>query len=436
MISYELLKEASQEIGVSVTNLLALSPSNDPYAVGTPRAKRMANWFKNQVWDKAGYTSGVHLRRAHYWAVSKEIKLPQKITQALPGGKGKSDNYFNTQEAWQFLCKASMYARYFGLVDIESIVDNKNPTPSVFTQYTGNKDDISYSVWLDDLERPYVTARIPTISDLQPYHLEIWCEKSTMNDVLEPLASSYHAVLCTFQGEASLTACSNFVDRVKAANKPARVMYISDFDAAGISMPKAVARKVEWVCDNRGLDLEIAISQVALTLEQVKDYNLPTTPMKPKEKRADAFMERTGIDGAVELDALEALYPGDLAEIVREWLEPYFSQDAADWHRSATGEIESRVKEEVKKVNEKFSEMLTQFKEYQKAISRITVEVDDLELDGDQFEVRVDELDDDFLYDSERDYLSQIKAYKNYNHESLELSFEEEQTVERILGWY
>src|SRR5436305_1114947 len=36
---------------------------------------------------------------------------------------------------------------------------------------------------------------------VQPYHLEVWCEKSTMNDVFMPLCERYGANLQTGMGE-------------------------------------------------------------------------------------------------------------------------------------------------------------------------------------------------------------------------------------------
>jgi hypothetical protein len=51
-------------------------------------------------------------------------------------------------------------------------------------------------------------------------------------------------------------------------------------------------------------------------------YRLPGIPTKEGDSRAKSFIERFG-DRATELDALEALHPGELAKIVREALEPY-----------------------------------------------------------------------------------------------------------------
>jgi hypothetical protein len=56
---------------------------------------------------------------------------------------------------------------------------------------------------------------------------------------------------------------------------------------------------------------------------------LPRIPIKETDARKARFEERYG-EGAVELDALEALYPSELARLVREAVEPYRDMSLAD----------------------------------------------------------------------------------------------------------
>jgi hypothetical protein len=51
-------------------------------------------------------------------------------------------------------------------------------------------------------------------------------------------------------------------------------------------------------------------------------YKLPRTPIKESERRAAKFEERYG-EGATELDALEALHPGELRKIVEAEIDRY-----------------------------------------------------------------------------------------------------------------
>jgi hypothetical protein len=51
-------------------------------------------------------------------------------------------------------------------------------------------------------------------------------------------------------------------------------------------------------------------------------YQLPRAPIKEKDRRRGNFEETYG-EGATELDALEALYPGEFERIVREAIEEF-----------------------------------------------------------------------------------------------------------------
>src|SRR5262245_25888535 len=82
-----------------------------------------------------------------------------------------------------------------------------------------------------------------------------------------------------------------------------------------VLMPRAVARKLEFEIAKRGLDLDLQVRAIALTHDQCVEWKLPRTPTKETDTAAAGFEARYG-KGQTELDALEALYPGRLAEII------------------------------------------------------------------------------------------------------------------------
>jgi hypothetical protein len=400
-MNYELIKQAAVELGVSYRDLIALAPQNDPFYMGTPKDVAQAEWFAN-VWYQAGYSSGVHLRRVHYWCVSQgDFKCHD----------GKA--YENTDSAWKYLCQASKAARYLGLVDIKDVADNKNPTPHVAADYSSTWPEFYLDV--PNFNYPRISVYGTQESLAQPYHLEVWCEKSTMNDVLVPICGQFRANLATFEGEVSVTACYDLVQRIKTAAKPARIFYISDFDPAGQSMPVAAARKVEFMISQAGLSADVRLTPIVLTADQVASYQLPRTPIKTTEKRAATFEDTHGA-GAVELDALEALYPGVLGEIVTSALKRYYSPAAKDLASKTRWELYTAVEEQVKTVLERYSEEID-------ALGDLTEELGDISVTASQYELKpipADVVEDDgWLFDSGRDYLDQVgqyKAFKNGGH--------------------
>jgi hypothetical protein len=80
-------------------------------------------------------------------------------------------------------------------------------------------------------------------------------------------------------------------------------------------MPVSVARKVEHIIRRGDLELDVRLDPLVLTREQVELYRLPRIPIKDSDLGKRHFEDRFG-EGATELDALEALHPGELSRIV------------------------------------------------------------------------------------------------------------------------
>jgi hypothetical protein len=394
---YNTIKQLAKKSGIRVSDLLALANQNDPFYVGTTGDIEMAEWFSD-LWTRAtaGARGAVHLRRIHYWIVS------QSPAVTMPNGEA----YENTERCWQYLILTSKKARYLGYVEIAQIADNKNPRPHENAMYSSGQ--LAYEIGLPKLHRPDVEIYNSTRADVQPYHLELWCEKSTMNDVLLPICHEYAANLVTFEGEVSITACYDLIQRVTRASKPARIWYISDFDPAGNSMPVAMARKVEYLLNNAEQWHDVKVTPLALTADQVRQYDLPRIPIKETEKRAARFEEAFG-NGAVELDALEALYPGTLRSLVTQAMEEYHSSEAEQSRARQIENLRQAIRLQINAITGKYQteiEALTGMVEELQAIH-----VNPADYQPRQYDPHVNH-EDSWLFDSERQYIDQIDFYK------------------------
>lgn len=395
MVNYKTIKRTAKNLKIKVNELLALAPQNDPFYAGKPADIAQAEWFK-ELWDKAGYVSGVHLRRIHYFATAQDGLI-------MPTG----EKYQNTDKCWKYITQAAKMARYLDYVSISDIADHKNPEPLISARYLSD-NTTDYGIETPELDAPEVIIYGLARANVQPYHLEVWCEKSTMNDVLQPICEQFGANLVTFQGEVSITSVYELVQRLRLANKPARIFYISDFDPAGANMPRAMARKVEYMIGRSTLDVDIRVQSLVLTIDQVRDYRLPRIPIKESEKRAGNFEDAYG-SGAVELDALEALRPGQLSRIVTEALEPYYSIEAAREIASQRRALDDAVKSRIVEITGRYKSEIEAVREMLDEITRI--EIDASQYHVDTFPADVVEDDEQWLYSSKRDYVEQIKYY-------------------------
>jgi hypothetical protein len=120
MLDYDSIKALAKSIGRSVKDLLALSPANDPFYAGLGARGEAAEWIACSIWPRyAGV--GPHLRRIHYLLVSP----PEGVRILLPNGR----EYQNTENDWNYLCWASLAARYLDLIPFDELIDRRNDEP-------------------------------------------------------------------------------------------------------------------------------------------------------------------------------------------------------------------------------------------------------------------------------------------------------------------
>jgi hypothetical protein len=475
-MDYEEVKEIADLCGRRLRDLMVLDKQNDPFWIVPGRAKD-AEWAA-QLWTEFKMPSGGHGRGLHYRIVS------QKEPVLMRGGDMP---YLNTRRCWKMLLMALRDARYLGLLDADEFVDRRNAEPMVRIRGEGRSADHGVSGdTLDgdfDIEVPSEWSmpempELPEMPDLpearlglpkqeQP-QLELWIEKSTMDSVLDPIAARYGVTTVIGTGETSTTRCNQVIARAETdyGGRPVRILYISDFDPGGLSMPVAASRKIEFFVRNRNPDLDIQVERVALTVEQCRRWDLPRMPIKESEKRKDKFEERYG-RGATELDALEALHPGVLADIVENAILRFRDQTidrrtekaAAPIRQKldeATAEVHARHSEKIEALRERYETITAQYTDellpqYTAMMDRLKERLEEWEMqEFDPWKTRVlevweseveelwgtmaDEIAqamepvvadiewpepkikgfDDPLYDSTRDYEDQIEHYKMF----------------------
>lgn len=352
-----------------------MSPARDPFYAGAPEQVRQAEWF-GALWMREGMT-GAHLRTFHYRIMSRGLTMPN----------GRP--YENTNECWDYLVECSKYARYLGVVPAGDVDDKRNEV----TQRAHYNEDQEIG---DLVESAISSIQLEPHNpqNYQPFHLEIVIEKSTMDDIIEPIASRYHANLTVGKGEISITQAWRLVERAGRCGRPVRVIYISDCDPQGEIMPISFGRKVEFF--NQGPRNDIMIKHVMLTHAQVIEYGLPRVPIRASNRLKGKFEGEHG-SGAVELDALEAIHPGVFSRILESELDQYF-----DWAKEA----------EVRDANSKFDELAGRIRDQLEAIARSAREeyhVEEIERSG-----LSDPGGDGCLYDSHLDYIEQLTRYRQY----------------------
>jgi len=326
------LNESRKEIGAEISDVLAMSQGSDPYWMTTGKILK-AYWAQDVVNNTvmpfliSQGLKNMHLRDIHYTLTGSEGSITWN-----------GEEYMNSDKHWGELIEAFANARYLKLFEWKLIRDNKNE----FYHRTSYRRPKTFAEALDlvreNLEPEVVIKKLIeqpfkdmlNIWNFQPVHVEIWAEKDLA--LLEKICKAWSLNAVVGEGETSITQVLLLVDRLIAANKPARIAYISDCDVVGSNMVKAMARKVEYFLMLKGSKLDVRVIPLMATPEQVEELGLPTKPHKKGKKQAydtrvQNWLDTRGMDGAVEVNTIHAIHPEFFKDTIEDFIQEYVDVD-------------------------------------------------------------------------------------------------------------
>lgn len=254
--------------------------------------------------------------------------------------------YDKTERAYSRLCEYLVRARRAQLIPFDAIRDD-GTTSASWMSYSGPA-----AFWQSTKIRAAGYAR--DMLEHQPVHIELWCEAAGMVPQLDRVASEYSVPVYSTGGFSSVTVTYEIADRALARSKPTVFLHVGDYDPSGESIFEAMTEDARQFLYNRlvwklGAEAEHSTAaqalldaywpgtrlhplgelppelpdlrprRVALTEEQVAEYDLPTAPPKATDSRSAAWLGETC--------QAEAMPPDLLAEVVRAAIEAELDGD-------------------------------------------------------------------------------------------------------------
>ena len=177
----------------------------------------------------------------------------------------------------------------------------------------------------------------------QDVYVEVSTEKDALASIIDDEIYGYCTRLNIVRGQVSATFIEQMAQRFDAAvmrGQTPVLLHFGDLDPSGIAIPKAIRKNL---LERHSVDVDVR--HVALTHEQVKHFELLTSPdaVKTEDPNYKKWIKAFGQEQvAVELDAL---HPKQLRQLLREALHNTYNIDSFD------PEIQ-KEKEERKIVNE------------------------------------------------------------------------------------
>jgi hypothetical protein len=323
------LEDAMAADGLSMKDLTVLATQNDPFRVDTPAGHRDGEWLATHI-EKLTVLH-IHLRGIHY------------VLIGVPKPDGTP--YTNTEADWLWVQgKAAKAARWLGYIPFDKITDERN-APPVVRIFEHPEPTSVISVAGVEITVPEELAPRPELDDfrgIQPYKLVLFGEKTSLEEVLAPIADTRKADLYLPTGEASDTMIHQMARFGAEDGRPMVVFYLSDCDPAGWQMAVSVSRKLQGFKALEFPELDFEVRPIALSPEQVREYGLPSTPLKDTERRADAWKTAMGVE-QTEIDALATLRPDLLRKIVLDATREFYDPGLDDRVREARRDWEAEA---------------------------------------------------------------------------------------------
>jgi len=261
------------------------------------------------------YTTRLTLRQIFYRLVSKHI-------------------IENTMNNYKYLSKLLVQARLDGQIPFDAIEDRtrrfttevvwaiKNSHLQYHHPYWHWKErtpEQHFNDFLTTLKKADKFFELPRWKG-QPKYVEVWSEKEALSGLFYEITNEHHITLATCRGYPSLTFMHKAEQRLEDIEEDIVILYFGDYDPSGEDIFRHIQDTLKMFC------IDAEFEKVAITMEQINEYDIPPMPTKRSDARSAKFVERYG-DVAVELDAIE---PDTLQNIIATSIDKHFDDDEYD----------------------------------------------------------------------------------------------------------
>jgi hypothetical protein len=176
----------------------------------------------------------------------------------------------------------------------------------------------------------------------QDAYVEIWTEKEAIAGIAQQAAEPFGVPVFPMKGFGSgsaLYSISRQIRYYQSIGKEVYIYYLGDWDPSGKCIEESTVKNLR---EDHGV--EFNFERIAVTEDQIKEYNLPTRPTKKTDSRSKKFK-----GDSVEVDALP---PHIIRELVEDSIAQHIDDEA--WQREL--DIEEMEKDTLNLLIKKYQE--------------------------------------------------------------------------------
>ena len=237
----------------------------------------------------------------------------------------------NTEQSYKSLSSTIVKARKSGEIAWNCFSDQGRQVLVGLEEYTSPEDYIDIAIdYLKNAPRRYTIPRWHN----QKHYVEVWIEKQALADTFVAFLQTRQVNVVVNRGYAGWSFlyenCRKLGRLKDERNQDIHILYFGDFDPSGDDMDRHLQSAIEQF----GLQDDTDFRRVAVTLEQIKRFNLSPVPNNQetldkirKDTRTNKFTEKYGGKlYAVELDALLAAIPDQFRTMVQQSVDQFFDE--------------------------------------------------------------------------------------------------------------
>ena len=253
----------------------------------------------------AEYTAGGYDmtgRQLYYYFVAHDLFPEDRKWVRIPNtNKWRRDpkGTKNADPNYKWLLDILNMGRLAGLLDWNIMVDRTREVRTV-AHWTGPGEIV------EACARQF---RVNSRANQDTY-IEVWVEKEALAGIVVPTCAELDIYSLVCRGFVSQSAMWQGAMRFQSHDAQRGILlYLGDHDPSGIDMTRDITDRLN---DTFGVEVEVV--RIALTRDQIRQFNPPPDPAKPSDSRYEAYVREYGED-CWELDALD---PRTLTTLIKD----------------------------------------------------------------------------------------------------------------------
>lgn len=217
--------------------------------------------------------------------------------------------------------------------------------------------DISFNTpggFLDAAEYTIENQFVRRFWASQETYVEVWVEKDALSQVLAGAIRDTNTIVAPSRGYSSYSYIRDAVNRFQRNRGKASqvvILHFADHDPSGIDMTRDL--QTRFSSYSSASRFNVRVKRIALTFDQVQEYDLIPNPTKATDSRTSQYEEQFGGE-CWELDAIE---PNEMIRLVSEAVDAEITdRDAWEETKAQDARERAEIKEHLTELREKFED--------------------------------------------------------------------------------